>query len=124
MIEILCKNYRIKKIYNKQSINSNRYRPNTTKNNNSNIVIMDKNYFINEMLYIYKHYLNSEYKKIIISHKNDIYKVIQDNSFDKTFCQVNKINSFKNDYLSPKTNQKKFQNKIFTEIKNRKNKYD
>ena len=124
MIEILCKNYKNKKIYSKHIINSSRYGPNTTKNNNSNIIIIDKNYFINEMLYIFKHYLTSEYKKIIISHKNDIYKVIQDNIFDKTFCQANKINNYKMDYLSPKTNQKKFQNKILTEIKNRKNKYD
>jgi hypothetical protein len=123
MIEILCKNCKNKKLYSKNSLNPNRYGPNTTKNNN-NLIIIDKNYFINEMLYIYKHYLTNEYRKIIISHKNDIYKVIQDNTFDKTFCQVNKINSYKNDYLSPKTNQKKFQNKILTEIKNRKNKYD
>ena len=107
MIEILIKNYKNKKIQNKKIINKNKYGTNMTKNNKSNLIIIDKNDFINEMLYIYNHYLSDDCKKMIISHKNDIYKVIQDNIIDKSFYPMSKINNYRINYISPKSNQKK-----------------
>ena len=39
-----------------------------------NIVSLDRATFVNEMIYIYKYYLNKESKKILISFKNEICK--------------------------------------------------
>ena len=51
MIQILCVNFSKKKKNNNNiTYNSN---VNSTKNNSENIMAIDKNNFINEMLYIY-----------------------------------------------------------------------
>ena len=119
MIEILCKTYKNKKIYNKINIHINKHRPSSTKNNNSNLIVIDKNNFINEMLYIYKHYLPADYKKMIMLHKSDINKVTKNNIFDKTFCPVIKSNNYKIGYISPKYRKNNYHNKNQSEIKNK-----
>ena len=120
MIEILCKIYRNKRIYYKKSTQMNKNSPYTTKNNNNNPVIIDKNNFINQMLYIYKNYLTNDYKKIIISNKNHINKLIQENLFDKSFCNFHKTNNNKIEYISPKSHRRKYLNINQTEAKNKK----
>ena len=120
MIEILCKTYNNKKLYNKINIHTNKHKPNSTKNNNSNLIVIDKNNFINEMLYIYKHYLPADYKKMIMLHKSNINKVTKNSIFDKTFCPVIKSNNYKIGYISPKYRKNNYHNKNQSEIKNKK----
>ena len=121
MIEILCKNISKKK---KNSVSNNSI-SNSTKNSLDNLFVIDKNNFINEMLYNYKYYLNNEHKKILLSYKNNIDKIIQDNIFlDNSFGHKPKSNSIKNDFISPKSYQKKTQFRNKTEFKNNKIKED
>ena len=70
------------------------------------------------MLYIYKYYLNDDYKKRLLSYKDNINRIIQDNILDRSFCTKSKNNTIKNDYISPKSYHKKSQYKTKTEIKN------
>ena len=113
MIEILCKNMRKKNNISNNSIT------NSIKNNNDNIIKIDKNNFINEMLYIYKYYLTNENKKVIISNREDINKIIHENFLDRSFYKISKNNNNnKNDIIYPKSYKKQYQYKTKTESKN------
>ena len=114
MILILSKNYSKKKKASHASYNS---LVNTTKNSIDSIIVIDKNDFINEMLYIYKYYLSNEHKKVIISYKDNFNKINQDNFLDRSFCNIPK-NNIKNEFASPKSLHIKPQYKNKTEIKN------
>ena len=112
MIEILCLNYGKKK----KNYFSNNSLLTSTKNNENQLKI-NKNNFIYEMLYIYKYYLNSENKKLIISNKDIFYKINQENIADKNPPSLQKNNN-KKDYSSPKSYQKKSQYKTKTDYRN------
>ena len=112
MIEILCLNYGKKK----KNYFSNNSLLTSTKNNENQLKI-NKNNFIYEMLYIYKYYLNSENKKLIISNKDIFYKINQENIADKNPPSLQK-NNIKKDYSSPKSYQKKSQYKTKTDYRN------
>ena len=114
MILILSKNYCKKKKASHASYNS---LVNTTKNNTDSVIVIDKNDFINEMLYIYKYYLSNEHKKVIISYKDNFNKINQDNFLDRSFCNIPK-NNIKNEFASPKSLHIRTQYKNKTEIKN------
>ena len=115
MIQILCINFSKKKKNNNMSYNSI---VNSTKNSSDNVISIDKNNFINEMLYIYKYYLSNDHKKTLLSCKDNIDKIIQDSILDRSFCRIPKNSGIKNDYISPKSFQKKSQYKNKTESKN------
>ena len=108
MIQILYANFSKKKKNNNTTHNSI---VNSTKNNSDNIIAIDKNNFINEMLYVYKYYLSNENKKTLLSNKDNIDRIIQDNILDRSFYLIPKNNIIKNDYISPKSFQKKSQYK-------------
>ena len=110
MIEILCLNYGKKK----KNYFSNNSLLTSTKNSENQFKI-NKNNFIYEMLYIYKYYLNSENKKLIISNKDFFYKINQENIVDKNPPVLQKN---KKDYSSPKSYQKKTQYKTKTDYRN------
>ena len=114
MILILSKNYCKKKKASHASYNS---LVNTTKNNTDSVIVIDKNDFINEMLYIYKYYLSNEHKKVIMSYKDNFNKINQDNFLDRSFCNIPK-NNIKNEFASPKSLHIRTQYKNKTEIKN------
>jgi hypothetical protein len=114
MILILSKNYCKKKKASHASYNS---LVNTTKNSIDSVIVIDKNDFINEMLYIYKYYLSNEHKKVIISYKDNFNKINQDNFLDRSFCNIPK-NNIKNEFASPKSLHIHAQYKNKTEIKN------
>ena len=109
MIEILYNNYGKRK-KNNLSNNSLVY---TAKINNDIEFKIDKNTFINEMVYIFKYYLCSENKKLLISYKDNFNINIHDNIINRNFGSINK-----NDLISPKSYQKKSQFKTKTECKN------
>ena len=113
MILILSKNYYKKKKAIHASYNS---LANTTKNSTDSVIIIDKNDFINEMLYIYKYYLSNEHKKVIISYKDNFNKINQDNFLDRSFCNIPR-NNIKNEFASPKSFHIRAQYKNKTEIK-------
>jgi hypothetical protein len=114
MILILSKNYCKKKKAHHTSYNS---LVNTTKNSIDPVIVIDKNDFINEMLYIYKYYLSNEHKKVIMSYKDNFNKINQDNFLDRSFCNIPK-NNIKNEFASPKSLHIRTQYKNKTEIKN------
>ena len=114
MILILSKNYCKKKKASHASYNS---LVNTTKNSIDSVIVIDKNDFINEMLYIYKYYLSNEHKKVIMSYKDNFNKINQDNFLDRSFCNIPK-NNIKNEFASPKSLHIRTQYKNKTEIKN------
>ena len=111
MIEILCKNKGKKINISNNSIT------NAIKSN-ENIIKIDKNSFINEMLYIYKYYLTNENRKLLLSNKDEINKIIHDNLLDRSYLKKNKFNNNKNECIYPKSCQKKCQYKTKTETKN------
>ena len=113
MIEILCKNFGKKK---KNNLSNNSLLTNT-KSINENQFKINKNNFINEMIYIYKYYLNSQNKKLLMSYKDLFYKINQENIYDRNFA-VSQKNNNNNDFASPKSYQKKSQYKTKTEFKN------
>ena len=115
MIQILCINFSKKKKNNNIAYNSI---INSTKNSSENIIAIDKNNFINEMLYVYKYYLSNENKKTLLSCKDNIDKIIQESVLDRSFYRLPKNITIKNDYISPKSFQKKSQYKNKTESKN------
>ena len=108
MIEILYKR--------KKNYLSNNSITNTIRISNENTVKMDKNSFINEMLYIYKH-LTNENRKIILLNKDDINRIIQDNLIDRCLAKNSQAIN-KNDANYPKSCHKKYQYKTKTENKN------
>ena len=116
MIQILCVNFSKKKKNN----NNTPYNSivNSTKNSSENIIAIDKNNFINEMLYIYKYYLSNENKKTLLSCKDNIDKIIQENILDRSFYRIPKNSTIKNDYISPKSFPKKSQYKNKADSKN------
>ena len=81
MIDKMFKNFRKEKKGNL----SNNSLVNSTKNNNENLLNIDKKNFINGMMNIYKYYMSVENKKLLITFKNDINKVIQDNIVNNFF---------------------------------------
>jgi hypothetical protein len=107
MIEILYKNMRKKNNIANTCLNSN------IRNNNENWIKIDKKTFINEMLFIYKYYLSTENKKMFISNKEDINKII-----DMNFFKMSKNNNNKNEIINLKSYKKQNQYKAKTEIKN------
>ncbi len=64
------------------------------------------------MVYIFKYYLCSENKKLLISYKDNINLITHDNIINRNFTTINK-----NDVISPKSHQKS-QFKTKTECKN------
>ena len=115
MIQILCINFSKKKKNNNIAYNSI---INSTKNSSENIIAIDKNNFINEMLYVYKYYLSNENKKTLLSCKDNIDKIIQESVLDRSFYRLPKNITIKSDYISPKSFQKKSQYKNKAESKN------
>ena len=100
MIEILYKNLE-KRRKNKLSNNS---LLNTSKNCKDFEFKIDRNNFINEMIYIYKYYLCNENKKILLSYNDNLNRMEKD------------INT--NDIIPPKSYQKMSKYKIKTKFGN------
>ena len=96
IINILCKN--LGKI--KRSNRSNNSILNTTNNNEYEYKI-DKYNFISEMIYIYKNCLSKESKKILISYKDKINKIVND-----YFINKDNFENSKYDFISSKSYQK------------------
>ena len=113
MLEILYKNLEKKR----KSKLSNNSLLNTSKYNKEFEFKIDKNNFINEMIYIYKYYLCNENKKLLISFNDNINQIINDNYINRNFFSINR-----NELTSPKSYQKKIQHKTKTEFRNGKSK--